>query len=796
MPESLPINFGGLNNTRDRALVGSNSAWAMSNVKVDNGILQAETGYSVQVATSPGSGQGLGFGRYNGCEEFLAVLGGSVNTAVPSASAWTEIATGAASGDWFFQQFSSNLYGVNNGAGGISVHSVCSTGWTPAAPETPGNSHNIYSTEGWYGKFDNPAGAESLWWNITSLAPSGSGITFTRPGFTPGLYANFTFVPTSVRHWVWDYDVDYKNEPDTFEGTIDFRTNGSGIQDFSKNKHWVMDMIMFRLNPNAHFVDDTFTLTFKTSGGVIIQPTSIGDQTNVFMPNGGERQHRSFYFDGQESAMTEVASAVFRWTQYSPGGVDLGGEEAHFGIALYAGDVLVHDDVSLDVDNPTIDKIKYRYTVTENGVESNLSLNTAETALIPSQIVGLPRSCFVRVGLDPVASAASGAVLTAYRQRKSDLAWTPVGSALNTGTAWTPSSSGTCYVDDTYMEHELEALTAYDGFSLDITATSVQAIGKYKASLGIGGLTNLYLSKVARPTEFEDINAAPDPNDYNQGRSSYVDDTQSENVNMIVGRDVLYLGTKSRIYVMLGDFPKDLLGPWGITNSGPIGGRAFHPYEDGIAYVDKDGVWFVRYDARFRNTGDLDVSQVVATELTTDVKTSFDAMSVNASAVLTVQDGDLLLFQGDKYMRLDRRYRNWTSGTLNHTIVAAVPDYTNKLRLLDEDGKLLIWADGTTFAGSAITWSYTTGDIVVPRSRVIHMRAICSGSPVVTLTSLDGENGSKSQTLTLDEDQMSVYPFESSKAYGSRFQITVTGGVNDKLIGLELEYEILNKKEK
>ncbi len=102
-------------------------------------------------------------------------------------------------------------------------------------------------------------------------------------------------------------------------------------------------------------------------------------------------------------------------------------------------------------------------------------------------------------------------------------------------------------------------------------------MGRFRGSLALGIGKDLYISKVNKPSEYEDINDAPRQDDFSAGRSVFVDENRSENINMVQGSNVLYLGTRHRTYFMFGDFPKDLSAPRPIDNIGPIGVKVTFP---------------------------------------------------------------------------------------------------------------------------------------------------------------------------------------------------------------------------
>ena len=775
---NIPIPFTFLSNTRDRENVGP-ACFDMENVTIKGGILEAEGGYSIQVgATGTGTVHGGWLARFKGVEEYGMVRGTKVYTCPSTGTAWTEIATTASDSKHEFQQHGDTVYATSDA--GLTTHVIGGTGWVVPAPTAPASGETLFPVEAWY-RFTEPV---IDWYSIGTLCDVASGWTIANT--TGDVTPKPSYDQLKINTWHFDMNRVYSLEPDGWKWTFEFDTP----QDFSEAHHWRV-LFQTAFSKISIMLGDTIFLEFEDSTGAAIVPTSVGEQ-----PQGpsGLRTFalRHFYFAGKDDKLADVKK-IHMWctvdTWYGSEITD------QMEISLRRGSVAPNDSASVDFEaGPIVDSIKYRYTVTVNGTESNLSENAVSSPFLPSAPV-MPSS-FVRVGLDTVASAGGSDILKLYRQIKATSVYSYVGSALNTGTTFKNTNrAGTLFVDDHYQEWELEELPHFSGISID-QSNAPQVIGAYKGSLVLGIDTNVFISWVNRPEQFLGLEEVPPLGLDGRvlasaGRSQYVDYTASENLNMIVGADVLYLGTRSNIYVMYGGSPRDLNDPARISNNGPIGSRAFTFYQGGIAILNEEGIWLLKPSV----LADDNLGTILDEELTRDIETTINSFAPTSAAVLAQHRGDLWAFEGTKYLKLDRKVFTdqggvgWFKGTLNHSVVVALPDRSLDMRAISAVGELLNFDGSSTFGGTDIAWFYETGDITSIDTilRDVYVRvegAAASG----TISSFYGSKANAETQYALSSTSDHINPFYSQN--GNRFRLRFDGASNaDKVKAPTLEWE-------
>lgn len=790
MGVKVPLAFTGLSNTRDRVLVGE-GCFDLENCRVDDGILQADYGYTVQIAEgSLGTARGLAFGRYDGVEVYLAVIGGTVRKALPGDSAWSSSLGDAHDSTWLFQEYAGRIYGVNQ-TDGIRFHTIGQSDWQGGGKPTQPAKSDLLTFDGKV-FVDGSDPERSLkttlaaaTWKIFIDGGAGSSITPSEVGFHQ---ISFTFPSVGVQ--VLDIEL---------EATIS-----------AKDLRW-QDAISIGVDLDEDVPRNIHSdsLRFRTAESSTYVNPKKGTQQN----QAGRSARRYVYFLGSRTERDGITK--LRWGFTLTGGIggSVGGKK--FSIYLAVGDVWQNNGDSFNVDDGPVSATR-DYAVSLYDASTTKESDLSEAFTCPSSPgpgeTALGWYTRIRCALpsawNTTFSPAAGDEIRFYRKRKSDGKYVLVGTATYdaTQTRWenpytegvggtSAEESSRIFIDDHYMEWELDSLTEYSGgFNLPPDGV-ITAIGLFRSSLGLGVDTDthksiLFLSKVARPLEYEPVNVAPDPNDLNQGLTRYVDDTRSESVNMVKGSQVLFAGTRHRAYVMFGDIAKDLTQPRPIANIGPIGSRAHDFYKDGVAVIDKEGVWLLRFgDITASNIGSLETL-----ELSADIKASFDALNVDSTAILVQHRGELLIIKGAKYLRLDRKSAKWFKGTFGDNIVAAAADYSQSLRLITDGGGLFKWKEGTTFGGTAIAWHYETGDIVsAQRTQLLNVYILGEGSPTLTITNWDGAEGASGgtpKTYNIDSNYFALKDFEAGMHYGTRFRLKFAGAsAADKVKACHLYFD-------
>ena len=753
----LDLQFTGLSNTKDRALVGAN-CYSMSNVNLDRGILEAAQGYTMVITALGSAAQGLGFGRFGGVTEAVAVVGSKAYAA--TGATWALLST-VASGNWEFCQFGPHMYGVCENSG-LTRHTIGTSDWTgstapPAPTSSPTSAEKFYNSGLGYPN-------NSLCHLIRSKTWTPSGDFATAP--TMAASGNF-----SVQFM---YNYQYNNSAYLRPFTHVMVWNVSGF-DMS-----YMDWLEFQITQNylraAGTLDvNSLRVSLIMANGSALIPL----YGNGIMLNNNRQAVRRFYWLGNRSDRTDVRQIRFEWDFYLNSGAFYNTDG--FTIGIKAGDVWQNNTNGFLVSAGPVGKTRtYAYSTYDNSEAAESNLSPTHTSIYtPTGILADANpGSYTAVTLSAVASGnlTTGDTLKLYRRRLSDNTFVYVGSGLN---------SGSPIINDKLMEWELASLNTHS-YTANLPVTlKPQSIGKFKGSLALGIGYDLYISKVDRPTEYEEIGSAPDPSDLSQGRSLYVDDSRSQKLLTITGDNVLYLGTANRTYVMYGDAPYNYIPPRAVANVGPIGKRAACAYGNGLAIANAEGIWLVTYnDTTDSRTGDLSTL-----ELTQDIRNTYQSLTINASSVLLEHRGDLWLLAGTDWLRLSKTSKGWTKGTFLHSLVAAAPDYEGPMRALTASGGLAYITSGSSYAGSSINWSYTTGDVVVERSTIDSVFVIASGSPSMTIEAFDGSYGSSSQTYTINPSSYSVTDLRGSQHRGTRFRFTFSGTEADKVIKCELGFK-------
>lgn len=758
----------GIQNTLDAVLVGE-TGYLASNVSFDANTIKAETGYSVQIAASGTTAQGLGFGRYNGIQEYVSVIDGNVYTATPTATAWTKIASGASSGDFLFHQIGPKLYAVNS-TDGLIEHTIGLTDWSGQnKPVTP--TSDITFTEKIFNTGYSDVDGSLKRYLVTATWQASGEFGLPAPSYqSSGDYDNtFTF----------GKGYQYSQQHTSYK--FQLRAKLASSIDLSNQDYYVMGFRFDSNTGNKSVLTNSLGLTLKSSGGIISTPY-VGNQKTI-QP---EDHKRDFYFTTSRSDRAAINEIIFDFgvkVTGSQGGSFLATDT--FELELYVGDSWQNNLRGFLVsDGPVIGTRNYGYSVkrTSTGTESDLSplTKSPETPALGIYSQFFPSS-YTRCYLTNVTSGGltNTDTLQLYRQSTVDKSWRLIGTTTN--------ASGV-YVDDHYMEWELDGLTR-GGLNSNLpTGTKPQAIGGFRASLVLGIGPDMFISRPGQPNQFEELNAAPDPEDQGQGRSVFVDDSQSENVNTVHGSNILYAGTNSRLFASYGDLPFNMTAPKPIDNNGPIGPRAATLYRDGLAFVNYDALWFLKYSDLVSQQ----VGNVEASEISIGVGTSFDNLAVDSGTVVVESDGDLLVFSDSRYLKLDRRYNRFSYGNLYHNIVAAVPDYTLNCRLLTDNGALLKWKDtsSTTFAGSSINWTYQTGKLNSGnRIRLLGADYVTVGNPTLRISTWDGQGGSGYIDYTLSDTRVTINNFDAGQHEGSTFQFLFSGTESDQVTKFTLEVE-------
>lgn len=769
------ITFGGLFNSKDDSKTPEGRAYAMQNCDVDGEIAKCRKGYSnLALGVTPTAGYGVGYGKYGSDEEYVAVLtvGGTTQAyrINPTTHAATAISGTLTASDWYFAWYASRLFYANETDGvryrtiGAATSSGTLTGPTTAPTidyKTSSASYNTDftgSTFAYSGWGSNPTGTVSNTYNCKFVMTA---------AITDPRRVTITITLGTDKDWTYrDF------------GGIVLTTNVDGANQIEID---TTDVIVDVINADGSPV--TIEPNYYGSGTV-----SGSVPRSVF---------RDFQFaDEKRTSRDNIhkLEVTFTITQA------LNGKAIY--LAWHMGDNWPNDSDTLFVDDgPTNDTIEYAYSWWDDSaaVETELS-PVKKTASTPITGWGSYQNITGTQATGGAWDTSGGTAdrIYFYRKEKATGIWRRVGTASN--------SSSTPNLDEHYMEHELADLTEFPGLNLP-ASIKISAIGVWKQCLVLGendsannrvGLA--YISFVGKPFRYlpPPDNASeepPDEEDLSRGRTVFVADNRAEKIHGIHGQDSLYFVTPYSCYAMVGDLPATATPPRRLPGSrGSVGTRASCGYGGGILVGSQDGLWFYAVGRGFSGE---DNGSLVERELTQDARQSWKTLLGTDSSVW----GNLTIFEfndeiwcvlNTRYLKLTRN-NNWVEGTFADAIEAAVPVRDLGIRWLRQAGK---WdrvedngagTDYTTDDGTAINWTYTTGVIDPPRSRIKGYEVRGDGTPTLALTIYDGAitNSKTYNTITCESFKVMTFPTEAIEP-SWRYKLTVGGNSSSSIETLHL----------
>lgn len=642
-------------------------------------------------------------------EEYIAVATDAVSTkafTVDTAGAHTAItgATGLDASDWFFTQYGDRIFACN-AVDGLRWKYIGTDRWdNGSAPQGAGAPPSL-----------------SRQFSSDLFPDFSTGVTLTSSGF-----AN---VPTLAGQT---------------NGVIRVTVNGAGAEtnrdvyvqvDWTTPQTWKWRDHMWWSyveqdgDADTFIEDDSMDLESLDSSSTSTRP----DYKGTFYRDPGRAAVRFFqYVDENRTERNDTDRLRFHFRITSIPASEV------FTIRLFAGDNWMADTLeTIDVlAGPTPGTLRYAYSY----YDTTLNL---ETALSPSKeiAVGGGNGEFVRI-TPLVNSGLTGSdKIYVYRQEKSSGKWRRVGSVAN---------SGSPTVDDHYMEHELKDLPEYSATTLPRNVRA-EAITTFKQSLVVGADRQVFISAVGEPLRFSPSpdEASPtqeEEDDETRPRTVYASDNRAEEVYGVHGQDTLYIVTDRAVYAMVGDFPADLTPPRRLPGSrGAVGHRASAPYGGGILVATTDGLWFYAVGRGFSG---LDNGSLVERELTNEVRTSWKNFLGDLSSLV---GDDVIVFEfedeiwclrqtgsGTKYLMLSRE-NAWHEGTFAHDVEAVIPVRGNGIRWQRDDSnfdRAIRDSNGdfyTSDAGTAISWTWDSGDILSPLVQIDRLEIRATGTPFVRL---------------------------------------------------------------
>ena len=378
------------------------------------------------------------------------------------------------------------------------------------------------------------------------------------------------------------------------------------------------------------------------------------------------------------------------------------------------------------------------------GVESLVS----DPGLTPAEIPPSLQGSGAWVGMSCVGNPllTTGDRIYVYRREKSTRQWRrlPVDSNNLTTFGVANVTSGSASFTDKWMESELAnfPLPSIPDFPGIADIQSGIVIGSWKRSLVLGSGKKAWESFVRQPTLF-----APDPDDENAtktfvvinadnldaGRTMYVSDNKSEEVNAILGQDTLYGVTTLSTCASVGDLPFDASPFRRMPGSrGSVGKKAACRFGGGIEVASEDGLW---YQSVGRGFSGEDNGALVYREETLETRNSWDTLLGSSYSGLVVCEhlDELWAFNETRYLVRDRE-GSWHEGTFTDSVKYAIPQRARGLRFMDSTGRLMTISDDyTTDNGTSVNWTWETGVLDGPPTKVTDIEIQSLGTPRVKL---------------------------------------------------------------
>ena len=650
-------------------------------------------------------------------EKYLAVIKKNGNSTcslygIDIDGTETELATGLTASDWFFEQFGNQVWAVN-------------------------------ATDGFHyyrigGSWDDTGG---------TARPS-------RPGTPPGSFA-YTTAPELIIFVAGD-TVTVSNLTETTTkvatGGLTIRNTGAAITDTpteiviqvdlaTLRDYQFNDKHRVRIVPSTssiHLVPDSAQYTMVNAAATVLTPTS-----QVVGPVGliGQFALDAHFGDVDRTTRDDIdllklAITVTDWPANAS--LSVGFEKGFVSMANYS-------PVSAESTWSKKSKIEYAYTSynATTDVESLLSDAGLTTAEVPPAAGGsADYGAWVQLSMVGNPSLTTSDRLYVYRREKNTRQWRrlPVDSNNLTTFGSANVTSGSTTFIDKWMESEIAnfpvpTIPDFPGNS-DIIAGFV--IGSWKRSLQLGAGKKNWASFVRKPELY-----APDPEDeaasrlYNQtnadnpdaGRTQFVSDNKSEEINNILGQDSLYAVTTLSTCASVGDTPISASPFRRMPGSrGSVGKKAACRFGGGIEVGSEDGIWYQSVGRVFQGEDD---GSLKYREETMDVRNSYDTLLGSSFTGLIICEhlDELWAFNETRYIVRDRE-GSWHEGTFADSVKYAVPQRARGLRFMDSTGRIHTLSDDyATDNGTTALWAWETGVLDGPPSRVTDIELLVKGSP-------------------------------------------------------------------
>lgn len=126
-----------------------------------------------------------------------------------------------------------------------------------------------------------------------------------------------------------------------------------------------------------------------------------------------------------------------------------------------------------------------------------------------------------------------------------------------------------------------------------------------------------------------------------------------------------------------------------------------------------------------------------------------------SNLIVIEHEDEIWCIKGPRFM-VSTRNRQWYEGCFNEDIKAAIANRERGL-MLQETTTGQIRRVSTSYITDndlAIGWSYTTGRLIGPRSRIVGIECVVEGAPTLYVTQDDGAGGSSTQSFALSSSRI------------------------------------------
>ena len=658
---------GGLHTAMHETQIDASELADMENAIVRDGTARLDQRYELGAEPSDEdlTAQGAGWAKFGSgtfSNIYAMVAGGKLYLCdlTQDELAWTQVADGLSSGDWWFQQFADKLY-LANASDGIKILTIgTSVPPVPVVPPTPPSAGPGIATDGSF-----------------ALDPNFTGATITNdPALGAGEFAavlTSTFVQFTYK----------------VAGTRIATITPTAAMDMSRRDLWKTKV--FAVLRRGVDLTKLEIIASGTTYEVPFWATING--YDIFSLRNIPRSARASVTAIKLTLVKQDAGlTITRVGMFATGGVHL---------SLDSSANLVYPVPFKDL------KYEYTYYNQATGYES-----------APSPVSVWPAANQDYYGtwltLSGVASAEDGVSHVRFYRRIEQ------GSSITRYLLGEVANSGTPSITDYYPVNEVETFDIYEpaivpgpegGLGGSDSGKGVTALCAWQNRLviAVGGI--VYISRDGEPTKFEPLGDAYDPDDPGRGRTFYPDDRRSEGVSALVGQDDLYMVTPYSVRALIGNSPDN----WRLIRlpdiEGACGARAVAAYKKGILILTSSGRLLYHHSSL------LEPEDVGAKLYPRIGNAGLKELATEDALVSVSLDGEIHIRNNTGKYRIMDAYGRWRKGTHTHPTYCTlfVPGLPS--RWIGTNGKLYTGGDFDTDAGLEVEWDITSKKYLIPRVR-------------------------------------------------------------------------------